>query len=202
MVNMWNFILPFCRVSKLWFSSKIKNVAILLRVLQAQLLLNGVKCGCSLYDSLKSIWGLPALAEPAVEPSKPSETGWKDRTPVSWGCSSFLLSYPNLFPVKSHFIPHKTSDTGGNGRRMVLVSVFIRHFYQLNLKDTWQVYIPKNSFPFIAVIVKWIVCPKTCLLRGVCTFLISRWRKSEEKMVFHWKTGMHSSRTERIPAVV
>lgn len=101
----------------------------------------------------------PALAEPAVEPSKPSETGWKDRTPVSWGCSSFLLGYPNLFSVKSHFIPHKTSNASGNKTQMVRVSVSISHLYKVNLKDIWQIYILKNSFSCIIVIVKGIVTP-------------------------------------------
>lgn len=137
-----------------------------------------------------------------LNPPSPLRQGGKTERQFPQAVPVFLLGYPNLFPVKSHFIPHETSDTGGNRRGMVLASGCIRHFCQLHLKDTWQVYIPKNSSPFTAVIAKWIVCPKTCFLRGVCTFLPSRWRKSEEKTVFHWKTGMHSSRTETISAVV
>lgn len=189
---MWDFILPFLQSEQTLIQQQNKKCSDSVACFTSTALLNGVKYGCSLCDSLKSIWGLPALAGPAVEPSKPSETGWKDRTPVSWGCSSFLLGYPNLFPVNSHFIPHKTSDTGGNRRGMVLVSASIRHFYQLHLKYTWQIYIPKNTFPFIAVIVKWIGCPKTCLLRGVCVLFLfpdgerakKRWSSTRRQVCF------------------
>lgn len=72
----------------------------------------------------------------------PSETEWKDRTPVSWGCSSFLLGYPNLFPAKSHFIPHKTTDTSGNKTRMVLCQcpfvIYINSIWRIYDKFTFQ----------------------------------------------------------------